>query len=1007
VNRDLSPPELDGLDAAAREAGRSIFERLGRRQLSIFERRFWDDRLMEWAMRDPWVKVQLFRFVDVLPMLATSEQLVEHLRQYMDEVRDRLPWLARAGLALARPGSMFGELAAGLARKGAMGNARRFIAGRDAEQVIRAAKAERDRGRAFTLDLLGEAVTSEAEADRYLSAYLELLAGIAPAVNAWPENPRLDRAGDLELPRANVSIKLSALDSQFDAIDPEGTLARVAPRLRTLLREARRHRAFVNVDMESYKTKDLTLAIFKSVLGEDEFRRTADVGIVIQCYLRDAEQDLAGLIDWSRSRGTPVWVRLVKGAYWDYETVHARAKGWPVPVFERKWESDDCFERLTCLLLRHADLLRPALASHNVRSLAYGIAAARRLGLTRGELELQMLYGMADDVKQVLVESGHRLRVYMPFGELIPGMAYLVRRLLENTADDSFLRASFHDHVSTESLLMSPRQIGDTSPPAARAAAADVPTPAARSRASFTNEAPTDFSQKPQRDAMREALARVGAQFGRHYPPIIAGRQVEGAARFEVMCPSHKKTRVGTVGQATVEEAIRAVGEARRAWPSWAATAVEARADFLRRAAEVMRGRKFDLAAWAVHECGKPWREAEGDVAEAIDFCEYYAAGALEMAAPHGLDVPGEENSFDYLPRGVAVVIAPWNFPLAILTGMTVAALVTGNTVVMKPAEQSSIVAWTLMDVFREIGLPAGVVQYVPGPGETVGAALVEHPDTAVIAFTGSRQVGLAINARAAEVSARGAPMVKRVIAEMGGKNAIIVDDDADLDEAVLGVLTSAFGFQGQKCSACSRAIVLSAVHDAFLERLVQAAKSLKVGPAEDPGTTVGPVIDAEALARIHRYIEWGKKECRAVLSVDVGPLESEGYFVGPHIFADVPPDSRLALDEIFGPVLAVLRADNLDHAYWIANGTEYALTGGIFSRSPANLARARRELAVGNLYINRGITGALVARQPFGGFRMSGIGSKAGGPDYLLQFVVPRTVTENTLRRGFAPPSD
>jgi RHH-type proline utilization regulon transcriptional repressor/proline dehydrogenase/delta 1-pyrroline-5-carboxylate dehydrogenase len=337
---------------------------------------------------------------------------------------------------------------------------------------------------------------------------------------------------------------------------------------------------------------------------------------------------------------------------------------------------------------------------------------------------------------------------------------------------------------------------------------------------------------------------------------------------------------------------------------------------------------------------------------------------------------------------------------------MTTAALATGNTVIMKPAEQSSVMAAKLMEVFRAVELPPGVLQFLPGQGEIVGAALVEHPDVSLIAFTGSRAVGLAINSKAAEVSQRGIGHVKHVICEMGGKNAIIVDDDADLDEAVLGVAKSAFGYQGQKCSACSRCIVLASVYDAFLARLVEATRSLKVGLAEDPATSVGPVIDADSLQRVHSYIDLGRKESREVLAVDAGPLAQRGYFVGPHIFADVKPTSRLAQEEIFGPVLAVIRAADLTDALNIANGTEYALTGGIYSRSPANLDRACRELMVGNLYLNRPITGALVARQPFGGFKLSGIGSKAGGPDYLLQFVIPRTITENTMRRGFAPPT-
>jgi RHH-type proline utilization regulon transcriptional repressor/proline dehydrogenase/delta 1-pyrroline-5-carboxylate dehydrogenase len=413
------------------------------------------------------------------------------------------------------------------------------------------------------------------------------------------------------------------------------------------------------------------------------------------------------------------------------------------------------------------------------------------------------------------------------------------------------------------------------------------------------------------------------------------------------------------------------------------------------------------LAAWQVFECSKQWSEATNDVCEAIDFCEFYAQEAIDLAKPQGADVPGEENRFDYLPRGVCAVIAPWNFPLAILTGMVTAALVTGNTVVFKPAEQSSVNGGLLMELLQAAGLPAGAAHFLPGHGRTSGARMVEHPDVALIVFTGSRQVGLAINSKAAEISARDIPFVKRVIAEMGGKNAIIVDVDADLDEAVVGVVKSAFGYQGQKCSACSRVIVLDKVYDTFVHRLGQAVSSLVVAPAEDPSSNVGAVIDQDARDKIMSYVELGRKEGRALVAVDPGPLAEQGFFVGPHVFVDVKPNARIAQEEIFGPVLSVIRCKDLDEAFRIANGTDYALTGGMFSRSPQALDRARRELQVGNVYLNRNITGALVARQPFGGFKMSGIGSKAGGTEYLLQFVVPRTVTENTMRRGFAPSVD
>lgn len=1010
---DFSQRDLELIEVKTRAIGRYLFDHLERDKPSIIQRQWWDDRLMAWAMSDEALKVELFRFVDVLPMLTTSQAVTDHLAEYLERARDQMPAAVRASLGLARSTALTRAAVAKAARLSASDFARKFIAGTNVREVLAAAERQRKLRRGFTLDILGEAVIAETEAEQHFQAYLDLVTNISPAVAKWQQDPQVDRDDRGPLPRMNLSIKLSALDARFDPIDPEGVLERVGARLRQLLRVARQQGAFINVDMESYEKKDLTLRIFQSILSEEEFRTTSDVGIVIQCYLRDAERDLHALRDWARERGTPVWVRLVKGAYWDYETIHAKANGWPIPVFQQKWQSDANYEKLTRFLLRNRQHLRPALGSHNLRSLAHGMAVADHLGIPANGFEIQMLYGMADAEKQAIVDRGHRMRIYMPYGELIPGMAYLVRRLLENTSNDSFLKAGLHDGRPVDELLRDPTTQATNVKPPARTIhpATEEPMSAAMTNppltAWFQNQPPVDFANEENRERMKSALAQVRAQFGRVCPLVIGGQAIETAERVPSVNPSNVRETVGMICFGEATHAGTAVDAARQALPGWWRIGVEQRAKTLQRMADLLRERLFEIAAWEVFEAGKTWREATADVDEAIDFCNYYAECAVDLARPRGADVPGEENRFDYLPRGVTAVIAPWNFPLAILTGMTAAALAVGNTVVMKPAEQTSVVAALLMEVAIEAGLPAGVLNYLPGRGETVGAALVEHPDVAIIAFTGSRQVGLAINRRAAEVSASGITHVKRVIAEMGGKNAIIVDADADLDEAVQGVVRSAFGFQGQKCSACSRVIVVGGVYDAFLKRLVDMTRTLKVGKAEDPAIDIGPVIDHASREKTREYIAIGRHEGREVLSIDVGALAEQGYFVGPHIFADVTERCRVCQEEVFGPVLAVMRAADLDEAIRIANNTDYALTAGVFSRSPANLQRAREELLAGNLYLNRAITGAIVGRQPFGGFKLSGIGSKAGGPDYLLQFVLPRTITENTLRRGFAPPAD
>jgi RHH-type proline utilization regulon transcriptional repressor/proline dehydrogenase/delta 1-pyrroline-5-carboxylate dehydrogenase len=972
-----------------------MFARATQRSPLLFTPAWFDERLMDWTMQDETVKVQLFRFIDALPQLRSAESITRHLHEYFAEARDRLPSWARLGLPFIPRQGFLADLLAKTARGNAESLARKFIAGSNVDEALIAVQSLRRKQLTFTVDLLGEATITEKEAEKSQQDYLDLIEGLSAEVNAWTPIDLIDRDARGPLARVNVSIKLSSLFSQFDPMAPEHTSTIVRNRLRPIMRAALKHRAFVNFDMEQSSFKDLTIRIFQEILDEDEFRAWPDVGIAIQAYLRSCEGDLQNLLDWVKRRGTPVWVRLIKGAYWDYETVIAAQEDWPLPVFVCKWETDANYEKLTLFLLQNHDWLRPAFGSHNVRSLAHAMAAAQLMGLPERSYEIQMLYGMADPIKDALVRLGQRVRVYTPYGQLLPGMAYLVRRLLENTANTSFLRASFADKVPEEKLLMNPTMNSNGTP------AYLAPLP--EGLQGFKNEPLADFSKEMERILMQEALDNVRRQFGQTYPLVVNGEKIATSETIVSVNPSHLREIVGKCGKATPQHASQAIVAARMAFDSWRDVDPDVRADFMVKAAAIMRKRRFALAAWQVYECGKNWREADADICEAIDFLEYYAAQMRRLAKPQAKNLPGEDNAWFYEPRGVTVVIAPWNFPLAILCGMTTAALVTGNTAIMKPAEQSSVIAAMLMEIYQAAGLPRGVVNYLPGIGEEIGPTLAEHPDVALVAFTGSRGVGMLLNRQTANL-APGQTHIKKMIAELGGKNAIIIDDDADLDEAVNGVVASAFGYQGQKCSACSRVIVMESLYEVFLERLIEATRSLKIGPAEDPSCKVGPVIDDESRQRILGYIEKGKQEARLAYAGDPGFLVSEGTYVGPHIFADVAPTATIAQEEIFGPVLAVMKAKNLDEALTIANGTAYALTGGVYSRSPDNIRRVKREFRVGNLYINRKITGALVGRQPFGGFKLSGVGSKAGGPDYLLQFVVPRAITENTMRRGFAP---
>lgn len=989
--------DAEKLEQLTRAYGQEMFARVSQRSPLPLTPAWWDERLMDWTMQDETVKVQLFRFIDALPQLRGAETITRHLSEYFNEARANLPAWARFALRLLPRRGLLAGLIARTARSNAENLARKFIAGANLDEALSAVERLRRKQLTFTVDLLGEATITEKEAEKSQRDYLELIEGLSREVNSWEPLDLIDRDNGGPLPRVNVSIKLSSLFSQFDPMAPENTSAVVRERLRPILRAAIKHRAFVNIDMEQSAYKDLTIRIFQEILDEAEFRTWPDAGIAIQAYLHSCPSDLRNLLDWAKRRGTPIGIRLIKGAYWDYETVVAAQEDWPLPVFAHKWETDACYERMSLFLIENHTWLRPAFGSHNVRSLAHALAAAQLVELPERTCEIQMLYGMADPIKDALVQLRQRVRVYTPYGQLLPGMAYLVRRLLENTANTSFLRASFADKVPEEQLLMNPAH---NSVPHLLKFGTRSESPAT---SSFKNEPVADFSKDENRQRMQDALAAVRKQLGQPYPLVINGKKITTSETIDSVNPSHLREIVGKCGKAAKEHASQAIAAAHAAFAIWRDVDAGERADYLVKAAAIMRRRRFELAAWQVCECAKNWREADADVCEAIDFLEYYALQMRRLALPTARNLPGEDNAFFYEPRGVAVVIAPWNFPLAILCGMTAAALVTGNTAVMKPAEQSSVIAAKLMEIFDEAGLPVGVVNFLPGIGEEIGPTLAEHPDVALIAFTGSRGVGMLLGRQTA-ILGPGQTHIKKLIAELGGKNAIIIDDDADLDEAVSGVVASAFGYQGQKCSACSRVIVLESLHDIFLERLIEATRSLKIGPAEDPSCKVGPVIDDEARQRILGYIEKGKQQSRLAFAGELGFLVSEGTYVAPHIFADVAPTAIIAQEEIFGPVLAVIKAKSLDDALKIANGTAYALTGGIYSRSPDNIRRVKREFRVGNLYVNRKITGALVSRQPFGGFKLSGVGSKAGGPDYLLQFVVPRVITENTMRRGFAP---
>ncbi len=941
--------------------------RIGTAILNADRSSFWqalrlDDKLMQWAMEQEELRVRLFQLIDCLPSLRSNREIARHLQEYLSSfshLQSLLNFNLESPAATIAANTFAGAVAA-------LG--RRYICGENLAEALKTIDRLQKEGMLFTIDILGEAVISQQEAELYLQKYLDLM-----------QELRQRHRGEIQ-----ISVKLTAFYANFDPLAPTETKERVSVPIRTLLRRAGELNCAVHFDMEQYQYKDLTFAILQAICGEEEFRGRADIGFTLQAYLRDSERDLYKLLAWVKERGTPITLRLIKGAYWDQETIKAYQQGWPAPVFDNKAETDANFEKLMTILLQNNQYIKAAIGSHNVRSLAKALVLKQKLGVPDDRFEVQALYGMGEQYMQAIAHMGHRVRIYCPYGELIPGMSYLIRRLLENTANSSFLRQSSQEKRPIAELLAPPQPLWT------------LPQPKVVTFDHFSNAPNTDYTQLEAREKQQEAIAKVKQLFQKTYLPLINGQLVETEQYIPSVNPSRYEETVGMVGMASIEQTDRAIAAAQAAFRDWKHTRAKERADLLRRCAEIMEQRRWELSAWVMWEVGKPIREADAEVSEAIDFCRYYAKEMEKLDRPLHRSVPGEENSYIYQPRGIAVVISPWNFPLAIAMGMCSAALVAGNTVILKPATQSAVVAAQIAQILQEAGFPPGVFTYLPGKGSEIGSYLVRHPAIHLYAFTGSQEVGCAIYAEAA-VLRPGQRHLKRVVAEMGGKNAIIIDASADLDQAVVGVVQSAFGYSGQKCSACSRAIVLETVYDRFLERLTAAAQTLIVGEAHLPSTQVGPVIDAASQRKIQGYIAMAEK------AISAAPVPDFGYYISPTIVPDLDPHAPLAQEEIFGPVLGVIKASSFDRALEIANDTNYALTGGLYSRTPSHIQKAKTHLEVGNLYINRGITGALVDRHPFGGFKLSGTGTKAGGKDYLLHFLEPKAISENLQRQGFA----
>ncbi|MBF8267021.1 MAG: delta-1-pyrroline-5-carboxylate dehydrogenase [Dehalococcoidia bacterium] len=944
VNMNAHPQE--GVEARTQELGRVLYTRLQAHRPFMSEGP--QDWLMALLMGDQALRNRLLRLVDVLAVFPddlSGSQTASLFREYFGSDLRHLPGWSRLLLATARSPLVPSPLLAWLLRRGTRLVAGRFVVQSGPGSLENSLGRLAKEGRYPTFDLLGEAVLGEEEALRYRAGYLELLERLG-------RHPLARRRTPGGAPCLEVSLKLSSLSCQFNPADPEGTLRRVRPPLTELCLAAQARGIGVTIDAEQYRYRELAWHIFQETMSPGGPQVTA----------------------FARRRGTPFRVRLVKGAYWDQEVIVAEQAGWPVPVYRDKNATDLTFQRILGLLLETSPLTQVAVASHNVRAHAHAEAVREAVGLPEGAVEHQTLYGTLAGLSQALPQMGWVARDYVPVGDLITGMAYLVRRILENTSQAGFLARNRLREDAAELLRApqpGPEDLSYRRPPHSTGF---VNTPAPR------------LFDAVERERFQRALAETRARWGATYP-LHLGSEVLTSSHLVPSCsPSHPDPShpVGWVHLANLEETERAIAVTNTAAPLWAATSVAERAAIGLRAAEILRARKEEVGAWVVHEGGRTWPEALADVEEAID---HIAWNAHEL---HRLAHQIEES---YRPLGVVACIPPWNFPTALAAGMTSAALMAGNAVILKSAGPTPIVAQALVQLLHEAGIPRDVLIHLPGPGSTVGARLVESPDVDMVAFTGSKEVGTWIHRTASRVALRKGGL-KRVIAEMGGKNAIVVFPDADMDEAVSGILVSAFGHAGQKCSACSRVLAHRRVYGQLAHRLVEAARSLPVGPADDPGTIINPVIDSAARARIASYGEMARREGRVLLdaldsdqqgSLNIGPLIVE-------VEASKARTARVAQEEIFGPILTLTPFDTEEEAVSLANSTVYALTLGVFSRSPGTVARMVQSCRAANIYVNREITGARVGIEPFGGFQLSGTGPKAGSEEYLLAYLTRRS---------------
>lgn len=939
------------------------------------------------------IRVHLLKFLAVLPSLdhdkkgtEVKRNLLESLRRLKEDSRlisiqkkrgaRQLPLYLTIVFSFGLQIASFlpAPLLAAVVRYMVRMMAKRFIAGESINTSHGTISDLRRSKRDATLDQLGELVVSAKEADEYFEKVLQLIHGLKQHIPRGEKN----KAG---IYCAHVSIKVSALSHDFRPQAFEATYAKVAPRLRRILQEAEREEVFIQVDAEHHHYRDLVLDIYSRVLLETpELKNYSQTGIVVQAYLRDGSKHLMDVVELAKKRKLPMRIRLVKGAYWDAETIEGEAHQFTPPQFLNKEESDLHFRQLAYLALKNYEHIHLAIGSHNLQDHAF-VESMKELRFPQAlTIEHQCLHMTYEALSHGLAKMGWPTRNYMPIGNLLVGMAYLVRRIMENSSQVGVL-SIMRSHQKASGLV-SPVEVHTTKK---KNGTLQFDSFITQLKSDFAPARPLRLHLKDERESLEKSLKELGDKIS------SSQESFKNSSETKVVSSSRPELVIGTIKENTSADAVKAVEEAEAAlmksWWSKQSLALY-RVSVMLKAADLMLLRRNQLASLMIYEAGKTMTEALADVDEAIDFINFYSRQEISL----------QLGTHKYTNRGVISVIAPWNFPLAIPCGMTVAPLLAGNAVILKPAEQTPLIGNELYKLLIEAGVPKDILHIIHGDGEIVGAPLVTHPKTAGVVFTGSKGVGQWIYKHGGNEILNHyyhqIPMQKKIITEMGGKNAIIVTNNCELDETISGILYSAFGHAGQKCSAASRVIVHKEVKDALVARLVQAIRDLKVGESLDPSTSVNPLITREDQERVKKAVEDAKDEAirvRGKILIDRSFEKLPGFCVGPALFELPAYQARKkeswAQREIFGPVIHLTEYESLIEAVELFNGTEYALTGGIYSQSQDDIDFLIKFLRSGNLYVNRPNTGARVGIEPFGGFKLSGTGPKAGDKGYVDQF--------------------